>query len=473
MTSLAHFSLVVSALHRGLAEAPAKILAQAGATTQLCSPQLDLWATLADRTFDAIVIVLGADEPAPMAPYAPLHEDPRAKGIPCLVLLDPSASLNVATIGNLHSVSLLSSGCSEAALLRTVADLVQARRRTLETEIEVRALTEHLRSETQRADALTKKLGNLSHDLRGMLAVAYGFSCNLRDRAVDPGSEAERTHIRRILEAIEGSTHLLESLSGSAERSASRELRHFPSVRPERVQRSLVPLGRLAREVVTLLEHKATSRQIRLMGEFDDSVSVWADGLKLKQVVVNLVDNAIKYGCPGGQVKVRVQWSRPNAGSGKQSRRIAQLSVCDDGPGIAPDLRERVFERGFRGEQTDPSTGQGIGLDLVREIVVQHGGSVQCTDAEEKGAAFHVSLPADLRERDRPGLLVLRDADAATALLRLLETERFGEWRAAVTRDDAELGRLVRECDAIVLMPADTDSNTADLLTKLGPSPTL
>jgi len=473
MTSVAHFNIVVSALHRRLAEAPAAVLARAGAITELCSPQLDLWATLADRTFDALVIVVGADETAPMAPYAPLHEDPRAKGIPCLVLLDPSACLNVATIENLHSVSLLSRDCNQAALLQTIADLVQARRRTLETEIEIRALTEHLRSETQRADALTKRFGNISHDLRGLLAVAYGFSCNLRDRVVAPGSDAENTHIRRILEAIEGSTHLLESLSGSAARTALREPRRHSSIRPERVQRSLVQLGRLGREVVALLEQKAASRQMRLIDEIDDSVSVWADGLKLKQVVVNLVDNAIKYGSPGGQVKLRVQWTRPSAGSGKQSRRIAQLSVCDDGPGIAPDLRERVFERGFRGEQTDPSTGLGIGLDLVREIVVQHGGSVQCTDAEEKGAAFHVSLPADLRERDRPGLLVLRDTDAARVLLQLLETERFGEWRAANARGDAELGHLARECDAIVMMPANTDSNIADLLAKLGPSPTL
>lgn len=473
MTSVAHFNIVVSSLHQRLAQAPAAVLARAGATTVLCSPQLDLWATLADRTFDAVVIVVGVDEPAPMAPYAPLHEDPRAKGIPCLVLLDPSACLNVATIGSLHSVSLLASDCDEAVLLRTIAELVQMRRRTLETEIEVRALTEHLRSETQRADALSKKLGNISHDLRGLLAVAYGFACNLRDRAVEPGSDAESTHIRRILEAIEGSTHLLESLSGSAIRTAVREPRYFSSMRPERVQRSLVQLGRLGREVVALLEQKAASRQMRLIDEIDESVSVWADGLKLKQVVVNLVDNAIKYGSPGGQVKVRVQWSRPSGGTGKQSRRIAQLSVCDDGPGIAPDLRERVFERGFRGEQTDASTGQGFGLDLVREIVVQHGGSVRCADAEEKGAAFHVSLPADLRERDRPGLLVLRDTNAASALLHLLEAARVGEWRAVVTRDDAELGHMARECDAVVLMPTNTDSNTADLLAKLGPSPTL
>jgi signal transduction histidine kinase len=467
MTPLSNLTIIVSATRRKLAALPAEVLRRAGADTRICSPQLDLWATLADRTVDAIVIAVGEDDSAPMAAYAPLVEDPRSKTIPCLLLLPPSASLNVNSVTGFNGVSLLPADCEESTLLRTVADVTAIRRRTTEYETEVRELTECLRNETLRADGLAKKLGNISHDLRNMLGVAYGFSCNLRDGVVERGSDAERTHLVRILEAIDGATHLLYSLSGPPSRADSRAPRRFSSMRPGRVQRTLVQLGRLVREVLSLLEQKAKSRDVRLCEEVDESVSVWADALKLKQVVVNLVDNAIKYGSQGGEVMVRVQWAQPNATAGKGSRRLAQISVCDRGPGIPEDLRERVFERGFRGAQDEPSMGQGIGLDLVREIVVQHGGSIKCDEADGSGAAFHVSIPPDLRERDRQGLLVLRDGDSSRLLVNLLGSADNPKWQAAAPKDDSELAHLVRSCAAAVIIPTNSETSTSDLLARL------
>lgn len=471
MNSLARFSILISAVHGRLAEPTALILQRAGACIQICSPQLDLWATLADQSFDAIVVVVGPDDEAPLAPYAPIHDDPRARDIPCLLLIDPTISLSAASMGTLHCVTLLASDCDELHLLQAVTGLVESRRRMLEYETAVRELAEGLRNETQRADALAKKLGNVAHDVRGMLAVAYGFSCNLRDGVVDPGSEAERTHVNRILQAIEGSTHLLESLAQSAPRATPSAARRLSSLGTQRVQRSLVQVGRLAREVVLLLEQKAAQQKVQLIGDIDENVSVWGDALKIKQVLVNLVDNAIKYGSRGGEVSVRVQWSHAAFGSGKRSRRSALITVSDRGPGIAPEFHERVFERGFRGSQKDPGTGQGIGLHLVREIVVQHGGSVECCNGDETGAVFHVSLPADLRERERPGLLILRDTPACNALARVVETTRAMQWQSISAENDVELGRLTRECAAIVLMPTSDEPTTEEFLAQLGRTP--
>jgi len=468
MTSLSNLTVIVSATHRRLGISPAEVLQRAGAETRICSPQLDLWATLADRTVDAIVIAVGEDDSVPMAVYAPLYEDPRSKAIPCLLLLPQSVSLNVASVAGFNAVSMLPADCDESTLLRSVADLTAVRRRVTEYETEVRELTECLRNETLRGDGLEKKLGNISHDLRNMLGVAYGFSCNLRDGVVEPGSAAERTHLLRILEAIDGATHLLDSLIGSPSRTDLRAVRRFSSMRPGRVQRTLVQVGRLAREVLSLLQQKANTRDVRLCEDIDESVGVWADALKLKQVVVNLVDNAIKYGSRGGEVIVRVQWSQPTAAVGKGSRRLALISVCDHGPGVPEDLRERVFERGFRGAQEEPSMGQGIGLDLVREIVVQHGGSIKCDAAEGSGAAFHVSIPPDLRERDRQGLLVLRDGETSRLLVNLLGNSDNPHWQAAAPKDDSELAHLVRSCAAAILIPANCETSTSDLLARLG-----
>jgi two-component system, OmpR family, phosphate regulon sensor histidine kinase PhoR len=103
-------------------------------------------------------------------------------------------------------------------------------------------------------------------------------------------------------------------------------------------------------------------------------------------VFFNLVENAIKYGKPGGKVLVQ---ARPLAGS------RVEICVVDDGPGISLEARDRVFERFYRVDRarSRESGGTGLGLSIVKHIVQAHGGEVWLQSAPGAGAAFYFTLP--------------------------------------------------------------------------------
>jgi signal transduction histidine kinase len=115
-----------------------------------------------------------------------------------------------------------------------------------------------------------------------------------------------------------------------------------------------------------------------------EPITVVADRDRLDQVVANLLDNALRFAV--GQVRVTVQG---NAGEGR-------LVVADDGPGVPPEVRERVFDRFWRADAArDRSAGGvGLGLAICAEIVRAHGGRIWVEDRAEPGSAFVVELPA-------------------------------------------------------------------------------
>jgi signal transduction histidine kinase len=129
----------------------------------------------------------------------------------------------------------------------------------------------------------------------------------------------------------------------------------------------------------------AEEKHISLDCDGTTPVQVEADPARLKQVVVNLLDNAIKYTPQGGRVSISVS----------QRNDHAVLRVADSGIGIpAPDL-PHIFDRFYRADkarsrQTD---GSGLGLSIVRSICAAHGGHVTVESSEGKGSVFHVEIP--------------------------------------------------------------------------------
>jgi len=111
---------------------------------------------------------------------------------------------------------------------------------------------------------------------------------------------------------------------------------------------------------------------------------VHGDGIRLGQVVANLVENAFRYGGPGGPVRVQVARVGENA----------ILQVRDAGPGIAAEHLPRIFDRFYRADSSRTAGGSGLGLSIARWIVEAHGGSIQAENAPEGGAIFTVTLPA-------------------------------------------------------------------------------
>jgi two-component system, NtrC family, sensor histidine kinase KinB len=119
--------------------------------------------------------------------------------------------------------------------------------------------------------------------------------------------------------------------------------------------------------------------------------AVWGDVPRLTVVLSNVLNNAVKYTPPGGAIEVHAS---PDKAGGK-----VHVEVTDTGPGIAPELRERVFEKFFRvehhlHEREGGERGAGIGLYLARQIVAAHGGSIRCdAGMTGRGACFAIDLP--------------------------------------------------------------------------------
>ena len=130
------------------------------------------------------------------------------------------------------------------------------------------------------------------------------------------------------------------------------------------------------------LEPLALERGIRINVDAPESIPGRWDATRLRQVVANLISNAIKY---GGTKPVDVRLGTEDS--------VVKLSVCDQGPGIPHQHRGRVFQRFERIQRTPGQTGLGLGLYIVRQIVQAHGGKVELDTQAECGAVFTVTLP--------------------------------------------------------------------------------
>jgi signal transduction histidine kinase len=154
-------------------------------------------------------------------------------------------------------------------------------------------------------------------------------------------------------------------------------------------QRRSTELAGTLDPVVRLMESTARKRQVRIEAEIDPSLpSVWADPDQLKQIVLNLVLNAIDAGPPGSVVTL-------TAGAG--SAGMATIDIHDEGPGIPPEQLESIFEPVF----TTKESGTGLGLPLVHQMVVEHGGEISVSSGPGRGTTFHVTLPLAIRPPQR------------------------------------------------------------------------
>ena len=142
----------------------------------------------------------------------------------------------------------------------------------------------------------------------------------------------------------------------------------------------------LAMEVLDQVRPLARSKQIQVVSEFndEDGAPVLGDKGYLARAVFNLVENAVKYGCEQGEVKVRVT----------ANAEWIILDVEDNGVGISADEIDKVFEDYHRSDTGNVAKGHGLGLALVKAVAEKHGGSVTCKSELGKGSQFTLMLPA-------------------------------------------------------------------------------
>jgi len=150
-------------------------------------------------------------------------------------------------------------------------------------------------------------------------------------------------------------------------------------------------LAEIASGVADALRPLAASNQQKLERHLEPAF-VDGDPTRLSQIVLNLLTNAIKFCPPGSTIDLGV---RPCGPLG-----TASLTVRDNGPGILPEDRPRVFERFYRSEAARPIAGSGIGLAVVAQLVRAHDGSVELIDTEV-GTTIAVTFPISLQTTTR------------------------------------------------------------------------
>jgi signal transduction histidine kinase len=214
-------------------------------------------------------------------------------------------------------------------------------------------------------------LADVGHELRTPLTVIKG-NVDLMRRMGSMDDEA--------LGSIESEVDRLTRLVGDLLLLAQAESGKLP------LDRRLVELDTLLLEVLQQMRVLTRDRLQLRLGEIDQ-VLVCGDNDRLKQVLVNLIGNAIKYTPPDGEVVV---------GLGKVENR-ARLTVRDNGPGIPPEDLPHIFERFYRGEKSRTrqreGKGFGLGLSIAFWIVRNHGGQIDVDSRPEQGTVFCVWLP--------------------------------------------------------------------------------
>ncbi|MEW5975000.1 MAG: two-component system histidine kinase PnpS [Acidobacteriota bacterium] len=220
-------------------------------------------------------------------------------------------------------------------------------------------------------------VANVSHELRTPLTSIQGFAETLLDGALE-----DRKNNRRFLEIIRSHAVQLGNLTQDLLTLASLEAAAFT------LRRSLVDLSALVQEVVESTSLLRTQKRIELSVTIADSVPpVQADGEKLRQVLMNLLDNAIKFTPEAGRIWIEV--------ARRQGEDSVELHVRDTGPGIPSSDLPRVFERFYRVDKarSRDQGGTGLGLAIVRHIVEAHQGRVEAKSILGEGADFIVTLP--------------------------------------------------------------------------------
>lgn len=151
------------------------------------------------------------------------------------------------------------------------------------------------------------------------------------------------------------------------------------------VHHSEVCLPALSEEILGQYQDLFSEKSLQLVRDIPQDVpGVYADEELIRQVIVNLLDNAIKYTPEGGKVTMSIL---------HRTTQKVQVSICDTGPGIPEEKRERIFEGHFRLQRDQGKEGYGLGLSLCRKIIRVHYGQIWVDSVLGQGSCFHFTLP--------------------------------------------------------------------------------
>ena len=221
----------------------------------------------------------------------------------------------------------------------------------------------------------TEFVSNVTHELKTPLTSIRGFIETLRVGAINDPEVAEK-----FLEIIDIEAERLYMLINDILQLSEIETKHKDS---NIATHNLQPI---VKEVVSLLQGAAQKRNISLLNEVDPALLILANKDRIKQMLINLIENGIKYNVEGGNVSIHAH---------KEEGKII-LSVKDSGIGIAKEHLPRIFERFYRVDKGRSRNlgGTGLGLSIVKHIVNLYSGDIRVNSEIGKGTEFVIKLPS-------------------------------------------------------------------------------
>lgn len=304
----------------------------------------------------------------------------------------------------------------------------------------------------QAVQAKDEFLAAMSHELRTPLNAILGLSESLQEGVYGPLAEKQLMSLQTIERS---GTHLLSLIN---------DILDLSKIEAGKLDLNIgaVDVAATVQSSLQFVKQQASKKQIDLSVTVDESLrTIQADELRLKQIFVNLLTNAVKFTPERGrvEVEVRADWST----------RVAHVAVRDNGIGIAPEQLNRLFKPFVQldSKLSRQHSGTGLGLSLVARLADKHGGSVGVESEPGKGSCFVVSLPIDgtrghaldAEEGDdlagapaESPLILLADDNESTIQL-LTDYLMIKGYRVVVAHNGIEaIERLHQERPALILM---------------------
>jgi signal transduction histidine kinase/DNA-binding response OmpR family regulator len=256
-------------------------------------------------------------------------------------------------------------------------------------------------------------LSTMSHELRTPLNAVLGFSDLLADPRYGPLNEKQRRYIDHI---HTGGKHLLSLISDIL------DLSKIEAGRMELAMESITVDAAFS-EVLSVMQPLADKKSHVLSTSVEAGLAVRADATRFKQVLMNLLGNAIKFTPQGGRIELAAHL---DGGS-------IRVEVRDNGPGIPPEEERRIFEAFYRLRESGKKTeGTGLGLAITHRLVELHGGELSLKSQVGQGSCFYFSLPAVASAREP----LTRKTESASRSL--------GPARILVIEDDRMTAQLIQ-----------------------------
>jgi signal transduction histidine kinase len=260
-----------------------------------------------------------------------------------------------------------------AKLEDKLLQLEQANRALRAKDEDNRRLLNESREATRLRDEF---LSVAAHELKTPVTSLRGYAQTMLRQFVKRGT-AEPEQLQKALKGIEGQSVKLENLI----------LQLLDTARLDNGKLQLQPqtadLAALVQSIVAAMIERTDRHQITAQTPADCIMQF--DPLRIEQVLINLLDNSVRYSPNGGTISVEVVSAPPG---------WVQISISDEGIGITPEQIPHIFNRFYQTQQSDYRGGMGLGLFISQQIVRLHGGHIEVDSTREKGARFVIHLPS-------------------------------------------------------------------------------